>query len=62
MKEFTIEPKADQRPDHRIANALDDAVEQIIGRKDYNRAHGDETTGSLHDRWHMSQAFAGAGQ
>jgi hypothetical protein len=60
MKEFTIEPKADQRPDHRIANALDDAVEQIVGRRDYNRAHGDETCNTLGDRWNSLQAFMGA--
>lgn len=40
MKEFTIEPKADQRPDHRITNALDDAAETIRGRIDHDKAHG----------------------
>lgn len=47
MKEFTIEPKADQRPDHRVANAIDDTAETIRGRIDHEKAHDNELTWGL---------------
>lgn len=47
--------------DSLLANALDDAVEQVAGRIDLNRMNGDETTFSLTDQsaWNR-QSMRGA--